>query len=84
MERRGRQRGDAVRKFEAVVERWLTALGVCFAVVWLGLLKSGGGPPHSRTLPRDSTIRMNAQRLGALQSSGALTANGMIQKQPTD
>ena len=33
--------------------------------------KSGGGPPQSKTLARNSTIPMNAKRLGLRQSSGA-------------
>jgi hypothetical protein len=29
--------------------------------------KSGGGPPHSKTLPRGAAARINAQRPGVLQ-----------------
>jgi len=35
--------------------------------------QSGGGPPQSKTLPRGAATRVNEQRLGVLQSSGALT-----------
>jgi len=35
-------------------------------------MKSGGGPPHSKTLARFSAILVCAERLGVRQSSGAL------------
>ena len=38
-------------------------------------VKSGGGPPQSKTLARGSVAGGNAQRLGVLQSSGALAGN---------
>ena len=34
--------------------------------------KSGGGPPHSKTLARNAVASDNAKRLGVRQSSGAL------------
>jgi hypothetical protein len=38
---------------------------------WLAGGKSGGGPPHSKTLARATTTCANAQRLGVLQPPGA-------------
>jgi hypothetical protein len=37
-----------------------------------GAGKSGGGPPHSRTLSRGTVRSANAERLGLRQPSGAL------------
>ena len=37
--------------------------------------KSGGGPPPAKTLARSSVGRVNAPRLGVLQSAGALFAH---------
>ena len=50
------------------------AVSVDMDTVWPASEKSGGGPPQSKTLPRGTATRVNAQRLGVLQSSGALTA----------
>jgi hypothetical protein len=36
--------------------------------------KSGGGPPHSKTLARGSEFSDNAERPGLRQPSGAFTA----------
>ena len=36
------------------------------------LVKSGGGPPHSRTLARGTKFSINAKPLGVRQPSGAL------------
>jgi hypothetical protein len=40
--------------------------------------KSGGGPPHSKTLARGPMAHVNAQRFGVFQSSGALAAGSCI------
>src|SRR5664280_955631 len=39
--------------------------------------KSGGGPPHSRTLARFSTAFANAKRLGLRQPAGAFAGNNL-------
>jgi hypothetical protein len=45
--------------------------------------KSGGGPPHSKTLARGTERPANAQRPGVRQSPGALGEAGKLARHPT-
>jgi hypothetical protein len=49
------------------------AVSVNLGTVWPAGGKSGGGPPHSKTLARGSRGSVNAKRFGVRQSSGALS-----------